>query len=868
MSPQETIAHYRITAKLGEGGMGEVWRATDTKLNRDVAIKKLPAAFAEDPARMARFEREAQLLAALNHPNIAAIYGIEQGALVMEFVDGADLKGPLPIDTALDYARQIAGALEAAHDKGIIHRDLKPANIKVTPEGQVKLLDFGLAKATEESSAISTRSPTMSPTLSLGMTQSGVILGTAAYMSPEQARGKAVDKRADIWAFGVVLYEMLTGRLLFGGDTLTDTIAAVVKTDPDWTALPADTPTHIRWLLERCLRKDPGKRLQSIGDVRLLMDEPPGESGDRARQSATLPWLPLVATALMAAFVTAGTMWWFQVKPVDMVNARFVMHLPEGTVATLNRAAPQTVPSPDGRYLAFAAMDLTNSKSYLWLRPLGSLSAQRFDKSEGASFPFWSPDGQFIGFFADQKLKKVAVAGGIVQTICDTPQGTGDGGTWNHSGTIIFAPGQDSPLLQVPAAGGSAAPVTSVDANRRELGHGWPQFLPDGRHFVYFARSADSEKSGVYIQELGAAKRNLLLQTLNRADFAPPGYLLFVRDVALYAQRLNLKNFTLEGDPVLVTEEVNANASNGRASFAVSPAGVLVYFGNFPRSRQLTWYSRDGKRLGTVGEPGEYSMMRVSPDERYVALMQKAGAGTDTWIMDLGSGIRRRITFGLKQAPYGPVWSPDSKRIAVSLVGVGIREIVAASGTSRDLFSTTQMISADDWSPDGQVLLYVNDPPTRINLLPLSLESVSGDRKIHVALDTPYLKYGLRFSPDGRWAAYTSNESGDFELYVSSFPSFDEKHRVSADGSLYPVWRKDGRELFFAKLEGQIMAAEVKNGPKFEVGLPKPLFKINVMGFGQFAPFGDGSRFLVNEIAGQNEAEITVITNWMANLKH
>jgi eukaryotic-like serine/threonine-protein kinase len=868
MSPQSTIAHYRIVSKIGEGGMGEVYRATDTKLNRDVAIKILPESFAQDPDRMARFAREAQVLASLNHPNIAAIYGIEENAIVMELVEGEDVKGPLPLATALDYARQITLALEAAHERGIIHRDLKPANIKVTPEGVVKLLDFGLAKASE-SSAVS-GSPTISPTLSLTMTQAGVILGTAAYMSPEQARGKPVDRRADIWAFGVVLYEMLTGRVLFGGDTLTDTIASVVKAEPDWAALPVDTPPHVRWLLERCLRKDTRTRLQAIGDARMLMEEPPGAARDRAGESPSPRWLRMIATAIVVASVTAATMWWFRAKPMNLVSARFDLTLPEGTGDSALVSAPQAVPSPDGRYLAFIAREARTGKNYLWVRPLDSLSAQRLDRSEGANFPFWSPDGQFVAFFADQKLKKIAVSGGFAQTICDTGEGSGDGGTWNQSDTIVFAPAANGPLMRVPATGGGrATPATTLDTNRTEVLHSWPQFLPDGRHFVYLARSVDSEKSGIYVQELGAPKGNLVLKSVTRATFAPPGYLLFARDATLFAQRLDPKDFHVQGDPVPVVEEITQNTENGLAAFAVSSNGVLAYRRGAIRSRQLTWYDREGKRLGLVGEPGEYTMMRISPDEKHVALQRRRGAvGLDTWIMDLGSGILTRTTFDLKQTRFGPVWSPDSRRMVVSLEGGGLTEIAVASGALTVLSSEPNTISANDWSPDGRFLLCANLPPTQISLLPLSPAGAGGERKMQMVLDTPYSKYGLRFSPDGQWAAYTSDESGEFEVYVASFPSFSDKRRVSGSGGYYPFWRKDGKELFFTSRDRMVVAVEVKTGSKLEVGVPKPLFKISVSGFAQFAVLGDGKRFLVNELTGQSaEGQITVVLNWAAEMK-
>ena len=484
--------------------MGAVYRATDTKLNRDVAIKVLPEAFAADAGRMARFEREAQVLAALNHPNIATIYGVEQGALIMELVEGPDLKGPVPVETAIQYARQIAAGLEAAHEKGIIHRDLKPANIKVTPEGVVKLLDFGLARSTGESQSESSVSPTMSPTLSLAMTQAGMILGTAAYMSPEQARGKPIDKRADIWAFGVILFEMLTGRHLYGGgETVTDTLAAVVLRDPDYAALPPETPPRVRRLMERCLQKDPKQRLRDIGDARLVLDEPEPAPVGAAQMARRRAWLPWAVAGISLAIATVGAAW-LRPKAADAGPgvSRFQIPLPSGTTWPQNNAATQWVPSPEGRNLAIVVADPASGKSSLWVRPLGATAAHRLDKTDGAIFPFWSPDGQFIAFFADKKLKRIALAGGSVQTLCDVPASAGavnagDGGAWGQDGAILFA-AAIGPLMRVPAMGGMPAPATALAKD--EIAHAWPQLLPGGRHVLYLARNQDTAKNAIYVQ--------------------------------------------------------------------------------------------------------------------------------------------------------------------------------------------------------------------------------------------------------------------------------------------------------------------------------------------------------------------------------
>jgi Tol biopolymer transport system component len=872
MSTPQSIAHYRITGKLGQGGMGEVYRATDTKLGREVAIKVLPADVAADAGRMARFEREAQLLAALNHPNIAAIYGIEQGALIMELVEGDDLKGPLPVDTALNYARQIAEGLEAAHEKGIIHRDLKPANIKVTPSGQVKLLDFGLAKATEESSSIASQSPTMSPTLSLAMTQAGVILGTAAYMSPEQARAKPVDKRADIWAFGVVLYEMLTGSMLFGGgDTVTDSLAAVITREPDWEALPKDTPPRIRRLMERCLRKDPKLRMRDIGEARLIIDEAePAAVAVAPVVERRLPWLPWAVAGLfaVAAAVVAGAVW-LKPKPVDVGAARFPLALPEGASEAGSPAAAQAVPSPDGHYIAFIARDKVSGKENLWVRPLGSLAAHKLDKTENANFPFWSPDGQFIAFFADDKLKRIPAAGGSPQTLCEAKtvgggsRASGDGGAWNRESVIVFAPGGRE-LMRIPAAGGIPTPATTL--GQQDRSHSWPQFLADGRHLLYFVHGKDSAQRGLYVQELGSSQRTLVLKNTVRAAWSPPGYLLFVREGTLFAQRMNPKSYQLEGEAIPVAEEVSANEGNGRAAFAVSENGVLVYRGGvLNRLRQLAWYDREGKRLEGVGKPGEYMSVALSPDEKSAAVVVgSATRSADTWAMDLASGVLTRMTMDSESSTLmGQPWSPDSQRLAVNRVGTGgIIELTVASQKTRVLVQNT--LYAQDWSRDGGSLLCTDRENHRLIVLPLT-----GEIKPRTVLDTAYLKRMFRFSPDGKWVAYASNESGRFEVFVAAFPSFAEKRQVSSAGGVLPSWRKDGKEIFF-QADFTLMSAEIKTGSRIEAGVPRPLFRLPsafLRGVG-VAAAGDGKRFLVVEEGQQNqEAQVLVVVNWMAELR-
>jgi eukaryotic-like serine/threonine-protein kinase len=629
---------FRIVKRIGAGGMGEVYRATDTRLHRDVAIKMLPAGYAHQPQWLARFQREARAISALNHSNICTLYDVGENYLVMELVQGADLAGPVPIDTAIGYARQIAAGLEAAHAKGIIHRDLKPANIKVTSEGVVKILDFGLAKTAEAPAALAApvasagaAGPTTSPGLSLAATGAGMILGTAAYMSPEQVRGQPTDKRADIWAFGVVFYELLTGKMLFGdGKNVSDSLAAVLTREPDLQALPKGTPPRVRRLLELCLRKDPKLRLQAIGDARILLDEPEPEA--LGPSASARRWIPWSAAGVLGIALLAFGGGWLRLKTSEPGPgaARFLLPLPPGTSADAHIMSTHAVPSPDGRQLVIVARDSSSGRPGLWVRPLESNSARRLDKTEEASLPFWSPDSQYLGFFAEGKLKRVAVSGASVQTICEVSRDT-DGGTWNQDGVIVFANYgalARSPLMRVPAAGGVPTAVTALEKD--EIWHSWPQFLPDGRHLLYFAVNKETANGAIYVQELGSTKRVLVLKNTTRGVWAAPGYLLFVREGTLFAQRMDAKTFQLEGEPLTLAQDVAYNERNGRNAVGVSQNGVLVYRGGANRLRQLTWYDREGKPLGTAGKPGEFINPSLSPDEKSVAMLVGISGKLDT----------------------------------------------------------------------------------------------------------------------------------------------------------------------------------------------------------------------------------------------
>jgi eukaryotic-like serine/threonine-protein kinase len=863
LSAGDQLGPFEIIAPIGAGGMGQVYRARDTRLNRDVAIKVLPTALADNAQYMARFEREAQTLAAMNHPNIATVYGVEQGALVMELVEGADLQGPLPVDDVIPIARQIAEGLESAHERGIIHRDLKPANVKVTPAGVVKILDFGLAKTTGEfGAAAASANRTLSPTLSLSMTEAGVILGTAAYMSPEQARGKPVDKRADIWAFGVVIYELLTGTRLFGGETLTDTIAAVMTVEPNWNALPAETPPRVRRLLERCLQRDPRQRLRDIGEARVLLGEPEAMAPDTSASRAGREWLvAAIVAAFLAGCALAAAMVWVRSKPTasNPGVARFLVSLPPGTVLPTNgNLSTQWMPSPDGRNLAMIAEDSALGKTALWIRPLGATSAHRLDGTEDAIFPFWSPDGQHIGFFADGRLKHVALSGGNVQTVCT--HSAGSGGAWGQDDVILFGR-SGGPLLQIASTGGVPQPATVLA--KGETGHSSPQFLPGGRHVLYLAEHKDPADNAIYVQELGSAKRVRVLNTMTRAMWSPPGQLLFVREGTLFAQRMDLKTFQVHGEAQAVAQDVAANDTQGRSTFAVSSNGVLAYRSGAPvETRQLTWRDRDGKVLGTVGGPGKILNPSLSPDGKSVAVTM-GDVEMNAWVINLASGVPIRLTSDATAPLFyrAVLWSRNSERLAVSHARLGIEEIAVASG--QILSQSKEPMVAEDWMPDGAGLL-CSDGRQLFVLNPADLtkrQIIPGAQgKMH------------RFSPDGQFVVYVVDEAGVSEIYVSPFPSFAVKRKVSSVPGFFPLWAKSGKEIVYRSTEGWMMSIGVDTGGGIEASVPKPLFQFGSgsMLVNRFAVSADGNRFLTSEPVNDGNAEkpaITLVINWAADLK-
>jgi Tol biopolymer transport system component len=864
----KVIAHYRISGKIGEGGMGAVYRATDTKLGREVAIKVLPRSFAGDEDRMARFTREAKVLATLNHPNIAQIYGLEDGALIMELVPGETLKGPLPLETALNYAKQIAEALEAAHEKGIVHRDLKPSNIVVTPEGVVKLLDFGLAAVAPAGD------PMKSPTITM-QTTPGTIMGTAAYMSPEQARGTPVDKRADVWSFGVVLYEMITGKRPFHGNDAADTLAAVLRQEPDWE----QAPVTVRRLLKSCLQKDPRRRLHDIADVwKLIDDDAPPQAVPAAVARSRVRWLPWAVAAALGVGLAALATVHFRETPPALQSVQLAVEAPpDSTFASLYGGF---APSPDGRYLAISVQAQGASAPSLWLRPLDAIVARQLPGTEEGHFPTWSPDSRSLAFFAKDQMKRIEIAGGAPLILGDAKEGNVSAtGTWNRAGVILF--GSEAGLERVSASGGGATPLTRIDPAGKETGHGYPQFLPDGNRFLYFVDSADPDVRGVYASSLDHPElRKQILHTSAKAVYVPPraaypGYLLWMQGQTLLAQRFDADSLRPEGDPVSVAQGIGLYPNSLiRAAFWASDAGLLTYFAGFAVHRQqsIAWMSRDGKRLGEAAPEGYFRELALAPDTRRMAVaIEQPGPGVhwSIWEREFARGVTIRLTFGSAQDAY-PVWSPDGKQLAFSSNREGgsvfqiFRKDASGPGQVERLTEGPTSKLVLDWSKDGKYILYRERPAT---LMALPLE---GDRK---PIPVQGQVADAAISPDGRWIAYTSNDSDQSELYVQAFLGAGSKGRWQiSNGGVHGVkWRGDGKELYYATA-GKIMAAAIQASPQgIQAGTPRVLFSgdFHFDRLHEFDVTPDGQRFLLILDPSTKDApkRLTVVTNWQAGLR-
>ncbi len=887
ISPNTRLGRYEIRSQLGAGGMGEVYRARDTELGRDVAVKVLPSSFSTDRDRLHRFQQEACAAGALNHPNILVVHdiGAHDGSpyVVSELLEGETLRKrisgtPLAQRRAIDYALQIAHGLAAAHEKGIIHRDLKPDNIFITNDGRVKILDFGLAKLTQlDGNQAQTEIPTRRVN-----TNPGVVMGTVGYMSPEQLKGGTVDQRSDIFSFGAILYEMLSGRRAFHAASAAETMSAILKEDPPELS---DTNKTVSPALERlvshCLEKSPEARFHSARDLTFALEALSGSSlsaqetttaitlpSARANWRGLLPWLVASFGVLLAIFAFATS--YFRRGSVEApLVTRFFIYPPEKAYFGGSFAV-----SPDGRRLVLRIV--SEGKVRLWVRALDSLTAQPLAGTEEATYPFWSPDSRHIGFFSGGKLKKIEAAGGPAQTVCDAPDGRG--GTWNTDGMIVFAPKPSDALYRVPAAGGAPVPLTILDATHKEVSHSHPRFLPDGRHFLYVVNGPQRENVGIYVGSLDSKEKKLLVNADQSAAYAPQGYLLFLRDRTLMAQGFDTERLELKGEPFPVVEQVDRLGQGQRyALFSVSDTGVLVYRSGSIDNIQLIWFNREGKQLGTVGPIAGYASPWLSPDEKRVVFSSlEPQGGSDIWVLELARGTPTRFTFD-PAVEISPIWSPDGTRIVFSSDREGPMNLYqkAASGAGNDelLLKSDDLKAAVDWSADGRLILYQDvGPKTTFDLWVLPL---SGDRKPYPFLQTDFAEQQGRFSADGKWVAYTSNESGTSQVYVRSFLSSGGKWQISTNGGAQPQWRRDGRELFYISADRKLMAVDVRgNGSTFNVGVPKALFDLLIQTPGlpgprnSYVAAGDGQRFLVVSVPEERlTTPTTVVMNWTAGLK-
>jgi Tol biopolymer transport system component len=888
------LGPYEILSAIGAGGMGEVYRAHDTKLGRDVAVKVLPANFVNDPERLSRFQREARMLAALNHANIATIYGLEGcdgvTCLVMELVSGETLAervkvGPLSLAEALKIAVQIAEALEAAHEKSIIHRDLKPANVKLTPEGKVKVLDFGLAKAFAGDPA--NDDPSNSPTLSAAATMQGVILGTAAYMSPEQARGKSVDKRTDIWALGCVLYELLTGKQAFQGETTTEILAAVLRGEPDWQALPASTPIKIRDLLGRCLQKDLNKRCRDAGDVRIEIEETlaapaAAEPILRAKGIGVIDRRALIlglGALLLCTAISGLAVWNLKPSPSPQPVTRAVIDLPSGQQLVGLDIGPAVALSPSGTQLAYVARQ--SGTQQLFLRAMDSLEARPVVGTEGAMGPFFSPDGQWVGFFAGGKLMKVLVSGGAALTLGDvgaTPRGA----SWSRQGMIAFAPTTVSALLQVSDAGGTPQPLTRLE--KGDAAHRWPEFLPGGKAVLFAAgpNSINFTNSRLAVQPVGTGERRNLVQGGMSPRYAPTGHLIYAQGGSLMAVPFDPQRLEVTGTAVPVAEGVLQSPTTGDAQYSFSTTGSLVYVPGGIQTTQsrMVWVSRDGAEQPLAAPARAYQNPRLSPDGWRVAVTI-AEQESQIWLYDLSRDTSTRFTF---EGSFNllPVWTPDGKRIVFESNKEGpsnlFWQLADGSGGLERLTTSEHIHVPSSWSRDGQLLAFIEiNPTTQRDIWVLRMGGPSpGSGQVHEAqpfLRTPFTESAPRFSPDGRWLAYVSDESGRFEVYVQPYPGPGGKWQVSTEGGTEPVWNPNGRELFYRSSD-KMMAVDIATQPGFAPGKPRMLFE------GHYAPTlatspnyevtSDGQRFLMlkpSESAGTAPTQINVVLNWFEELK-
>ena len=879
ISPGDRVGVYEVTGQLGAGAMGVVWQARDTKLLRNVALKVLPEHFADDPDRLSRLQREAQLLASLNHSNIAHVYGLEQlgagACIVMELVDGETLadrlkKGPIRWDEAVQIATQIADGLAAAHERGIVHRDLKPANIKLTPNGTVKILDFGLAKPLAATSVDSGSS--MLPTIASG-SAAGVIVGTVAYMSPEQARGKEVDARTDIWAFGCVLYEMLTARAAFDGETATDVIAKVVTAQPDLDALPPGTPPALRLLLSATLNKNVQQRLQHIGDARLFLEQsafPAGAASSAGpvgtvQRKASRGLLVTTAAAVLVGLVAALTAVAVYFRSGSPSNGQ-----PLNLQLTLPGSVGSVTVSPDGQRIAYAA-EAPGEKRAIWIRATAAETSQKLAGTDNPQAVTWSADSHSIAFVADRKLKTIDLAGGSVRVICDATEQI-RGLTWAH-GVILL--GNGNRLVRVSDQGGTPTPVNEVDSKLKETVHAFPVFLPDGNHFLYVIGFPAPQNPGIFVGALDGKTKTRLMELTRFAGlaYAPPGYVI-VGGESLIAQRFDPSRLTLSGAPVPVADTVDG--------FTVSDNGLLLYrkTSTTAAEKQLTWFDRAGRLLGQVGTRANYGNVELSPNGDRVAVDIQTDNNRDVWMIDLARGVPSRITFD-PASDWTPVWSPDGNSIAFASTRNGTHIYQkSASGVGSDtlMFKSAATEIPVSWSHDGRYIVFSRQKPAGVSGVDTWLLALTGEPKASPFIDSPFDKAQARISPDGRWIVYTTNDSGMYQIVVQSFPDPNlGRWQITAQGGIEPKWRRDGGELYYLAFDGNLMSVPVKEagaGRTFEAGTPAVLFqtplpvsRTQIPRDRRYDVAPDG-RFLISVPAASSaSAPVTVVVNWASALE-
>ncbi len=909
LAPGQRLGHYEVLNHLESGGMGEVWLAHDTRLGRRVALKLLPARFTTDAERVRRFELEARATSALNHPNILTVHDIgnHEGApyIVAEWLEGAELRAllppqaeadALPIGAALDYARQIAAGLAAAHEKGIVHRDLKPENLFVTNDGRVKILDFGLAKLKPQRFAgdVDSRNPQERQNR---LTDAGVIMGTVGYMSPEQVRGEDIDQRSDLFSFGLILYEMLAGQQPFQRGSMAETMAAILKEEPPGLAELSETKKQIGPQLEKivrhCLEKKPELRFQSARDLGFALEALSSPSGARPETQletaasaapesvgktrlfgdARMAWM--VAAALLIGMLGFALAYFRRAPAESRLNYTY-LRLPENTISTDVSGA---VLSPDGLHMVTTAV--TNGINRLWLYSFDAPAPKLLPGTEGGHLPFWAPNSQSIGFFDYRKLKRIDLSGGMPTTLCDAPIGTG--GAWNGRGDILFATQiNGSGLYRVSEAGGTGTPITSLDATRFETGHNNPSFLPDGRHFIFFTQAGQPDYRGIRLGSLDdpllPLKTSFLLRADAKAEYSTAGYLLFVRERKILAQQFDPAKLSLSGEPILVTpEQVYYEPPFRYADLSVVSDQLLLYRSGGNPNTQLTWFDRSGRQLREVCDPGQYRSMRLAPDGRQVLLDRNDPQveTSDIWKFDLERETGIPLTSNPGVDTY-PIWAPDGRRMVFVSNRDGVWGIYqkGVSGDDNEellLKGDQQLLFTSDWSPDGRFIVYrKHNGKTRVDieLLPLA-----GDRQPRSYLATPSTETYGSLSPDGRWLAYQSDESDHrLEIYVQSFPEPGRKTRISKSGGQLARWRRDGKELYFVAADDKLMAVPVETGASFTAGTPVPLFYVGSYGRRLdryvYDVSADGQKFLlIRQLEDASMRPLTVVRNWTALLK-